>query len=467
MTTASTASATFTNPSRRLFSALPDLVARASGIGKAPSRLLSRSIMLEEAAPPRVMRWTIGAIAAVAAGFVGWSAVISLDELAAAPGQILPQSFVRPVQHLEGGIVAEVRVREGQTVKQGDPLIVLDDAQFAADLDQIRARHAALSFQAERLRAFALDREPRFDPRITGFDHLKQDQHALWSMQMENRRVQLAVAGSKVSESRYDEGSLAAREKALARELELAEEELGARRKLLDKGLTSRLTYLRSERDVSRLQGELADVRSQQKRARASVSGATGGRQEVAARLKENALQELGQVTVQLAEATEQLKRLEDKVRRLMVVAPVDGTVKGLQVTSAGAVIPPGSMVAEIVPYEDAVMAEVRVSPADIGHVQAGSPALVKVATYDFGRYGGVRGTVDFVSASSFLDEQGKPYFKARVKLERAYVGSREAGNVLSPGMTLVADIKTGEKSLLAYLVRPVTNALDTAFSER
>ena len=101
MTTASTASATFTNPSRRLFSALPDLVARASGIGKAPSRLLSRSIMLEEAAPPRVMRWTIGAIAAVAAGFVGWSAVISLDELAAAPGQILPQSFVRPVQHLE------------------------------------------------------------------------------------------------------------------------------------------------------------------------------------------------------------------------------------------------------------------------------------------------------------------------------------------------------------------------------
>ena len=162
-----------------------------------------------------------------------------------------------------------------------------------------------------------------------------------------------------------------------------------------------------------------------------------------------------------------ELKRMNDKAARLSILSPVDGTVKGLKYRAFASVIPPGDIVAEIVPNADNLVAEVRISPRDVGHVEIGSEVVLKVDTYNYSLFGGIASKLEQVSASSFLDEQGNAYFKGYIVLPQNFVGGDPAANRITPGMTLVADIKTGEKTLFQYLIRPINNALGTAFRER
>lgn len=435
--------------------------------GEKQTRFLSRSILLEEAGPPRAVFTTVTLCAFLVFGFLVWAAIVQLDEKTAAPGEILPINFVQPVQHLEGGIVAQILVQDGDDVKAGDPLVVMDDTAFLADLDRMRTRHAALTLQEERLRAFALDRTLDYSAFVEGFGELRDDQAAVFEAQSKARDAQLSVVRSQIEERRNELDGLKQQEAMLSEQVDLVAEEVSLRGELVEKGLSSKLIYLGTKRELSRTQAELAQVRSNQARTRANLAESESRYLELESRLRNDALSELSQISSERQEVAEELKRLEDKVSRLMVTAPVDGTVNGLTVKSVGSVLAPGALVAEVVPNQRELVAEVRISPQDVGHVKVGKPALVKVETYDFARYGGIEGKVSHVSAASFLDEEGQPYFKGRVSLERNFVGPEQANYILTPGMTLVADIKTGEKSLMGYLVRPVYNALGPAFSER
>lgn len=435
--------------------------------GDTQTRYLARSIVLEEAGPPRAVLATILLCSALVFAFLVWAAIVRLDEKTAAPGEILPINFVQPVQHLEGGIVAQILVQDGDRVDAGDPLVVLDDTAFLADLERTRTRHAGLLFQEERLRAFALAKSLDYTTFDQNYSGLRDDQAAVFQAQNEARDAQLAVLKNQIEERRNELSGLEEQEGKLVEQVALVEEEVNLRGELVEKGLSSKLIFLGTKRELNRTQAELAQVKSQQARTRANLAEAESRYLELETRLRNDALTELSNIASERQQVEEELKRLEDRVTRLMVNAPVSGTVKGLMVKAVGTVIAPGALVAEVVPDEEELVAEVRISPQDIGHIKVGKPAIVKVATYDFGRYGGIAGEVDYVSASSFLDPEGRPYFKGRVKLARNYVGPEGAGYIVTPGMTLTADIKTGEKSLLGYLVRPVYNALGTAFSER
>ncbi|GAB4155591.1 MAG: HlyD family type I secretion periplasmic adaptor subunit [Sphingomonadales bacterium] len=429
-------------------------------------RYLARPVLLEETRPPYSLSAVIALTAALVIGFIIWAAVVTLDETAVAPGEILPINHVQPVEHLEGGIVAAILVGNGDKVEAGQPLLMLDDTQSMADLDRVRARHAALRYQIDRLRAFALEQPMPPAPEL---DHasLHQDQAAIFAAQVEGRRAQLGVMDNQIDDRRKEIAGLRDQQAMLERQVALVREELSIREELLQKGLTSKIVYLATEREMNRTQGELADVKSRIARAQIALSEAQGRFLETENRLRNEALDELGRASAELAQVSEEMRRLEDRVRRLVVAAPVAGTVNGLMVKSVGSVLAPGDQVAEIVPQQSELVAQIRISPRDIGYVRSGANALVKVDTYEFGRYGGIEGEITHVSAASYLDEQGQPYFRGRVKLARDFVGAQGLGNLVSPGMTLIADIKTGEKSLLGYLVRPVERALSGAFNER
>lgn len=431
------------------------------------TRYLSRSALLEEIGPPRAVFTLVSLSAFLVFAFLIWAAIVKLDEKTAAPGEILPINFVQPVQHLEGGIVTDILVQDGDYVEAGSPLVVLDDTAFLADLDRVRTRHAALRFQEERLRAFALERSLDYGDFVESFAEIRNDQAAVFAAQSKARDAQLKVVQSQIQERRNELTGLLDQETMLAEQVHLVAEEVGLRGELVEKGLSSKLIYLGTKRELSRTQAELAQVQSNQSRTRANLAEAESRYLELESRLRNDALSELSEISSERQQVEQELKRLEDRVDRLMVIAPVDGTVNGLTLKSIGAVVAPGALVAEIVPSEKELVAEVRISPQDVGHVRVGKPALVKVETYDFARYGGIEGEVSHVSAASFLDEQGDPYFKGRVSLKQSHVGPEAANFIITPGMTLVADIKTGEKSLLGYLVRPVYNALGPAFSER
>lgn len=436
-------------------------------LGAGDAELMSAHILLEETEPPGLARFV--SILGVAAIFVFliWAAFTYFDEKAVAMGEIMPMRNVQPVQHLDGGQVADVAVREGQWVKEGAPLVVLDSTAPLAELNGLRARAAALATEIERLKAFAMQRTADFNAYASDYPDFVREQRNLLAADTEARDTQTEVLDQQITARRQELEGLTAREATLEKQVALFAEEVDMKKGLLDKGLTSRVVYLTTKRQAIDAEGQLAEVRIEKARARAAIAEAEGRKQELLQQLGRDALDRAGKLSAQLAVVEERLGEVEDRVRRTVVPAPIDGVVTGLTVTRAGAVIAPGDVIARIVPTTDKVRAEVRIAPADVGHVAPGLPALVKLEAYHFARYGALEGEVEQVSATSFTDPDGQRYFKALIGLDRAHLGDNPALNQITPGMTLVADIKTGEKSLLAYLTRPVHQALDTAFSER
>lgn len=244
------------------------------------------------------------------------------------------------------------------------------------------------------------------------------------------------------------------------------EEELEIRRTLHEQKLQSKLLYLDIQRRVNEARGELSTLKHERDKTAESLAEATSRLTELNMRLKTEALSQMGDVTSELAEVQQSIVRLEDETARLDIKAPMGGIVKGLTVNSVGNVVRPGEPILEIVPTGK-VVAETRIDPRDIGHVEIGQPVKVKVSTFDFSRYGAVSGTLVDVSASTFVDEHGLPYYKATIWLDQQHVGSDPKQNILLPGMTLQADIDIGEKTLLEHILKPVYASIHSSFRER
>jgi HlyD family secretion protein/adhesin transport system membrane fusion protein len=430
------------------------------------TKLLSEPLILEEMGPPRIMTQFVGVASVLLAGLLLWSALTEIRETALAQGQVIPAGSVHSVQHLEGGIIAEIPIEEGDIVEAGQVLVSLESAGAEAELEQLRARSASLALLAERLRAFVLERTPDFSV-ADQFPGLIADQHAILEMQNEARDNQRAVLLSRVDQRRAQAEALADQRASLEKQLVLLEEEAQLQRDLLDKGLVSRVAYLETERTVTRTRGEFAAVISEMASAGAAEREAHGNLAELDSSLRNEALKEMGKVTAELAQVREAMAKLEDRVNRLQITAPARGIVKGLAATTIGGVLASGETVMEIIPFDDSLVAEVRISPRDVGHLRVGQDAQIKVSTFDVARFGSVDGQLKQVSASTFEDEQGDPYYKGIVELGQNHVGRNPALNVITPGMVGDVAINTGSKSLLAYLLRPVYRGLDGAFHER
>jgi len=431
------------------------------------ARFLSRAVLLEEIGPPPAVVSCITVISLFVIGALAWSAVTKLDETTVAQGAVMPASSVQPVQHLEGGIVSEVLVRNGELINKGQTLVRLAPTATLSERDRAAARHAALDMQITRLKSFALGQAADFSNYESQYPSLVRDQKDILAQQNSSLDAQREVVLAQISEQKNELKVLAEQEKTQKTGLDIISEEVKIRQELVDKGLGSKLRLLEVQRNFNKAQGDLQNTQTRRASVLANIREAEGSLEELGAKLKNEALNQMGSLSKELAEVSSELNRLQDKVSRLNITAPSSGIVKGLQYRSAGAVIPPGGVVAEIVPNSDSLVAEVRISPRDVGHVQVGEDVLVKVDTYNFARFGGISGTLNHVSASSFIDEQGENYFRGIVELPQNFIGPDPQSNRITAGMTVIADIKTGEKTLLQYLVKPINNALNTSFRER
>ena len=430
------------------------------------SRYLSKPLLLEEAGPPKVLLHLLLAGTLLVAGFVVWAAITPMQENALAPGQIMPAGSVRVVQHLEGGIVAEIHVEEGQIVRPGEPVMRLESAAALAELDQVRTREAALALKAERLRAFVLGFEPDFSAGAQ-YPRMVADEMAILEVQTRARESQQAVLLARIDQRHAELDSLDEQRKHLRQQVEIIKEQARMRRVLMEKGLVSKVVYLETERALSKTVGELTALIGQIAGTEEALAEAQSSVIELESTLGHEALSEMGAVNAELAQVRDQLMKLADRVDRLEIAAPVGGVVKGLLTQTVGSVIGTGEILMEIVPIEEDLVAEVRIQPRDVGHLLPGQGARVKITTYDVARLGAVDGELTRISASTFQDEEGNPYYKGIVSLARNYVGNDATRNLILPGMVVDADISTGSKSLLRYLLKPIYRSLDSAFSER
>jgi membrane fusion protein, adhesin transport system len=432
-----------------------------------PSRVrhLSLAIQLEEGGQPKLMRVAVWLVLALLGSAVAWASVTEVAQVARAPGEVVPAGSVIAVQHLEGGIVRKLAAREGELVEEGQTIMEIDRTAATAELDQLRARESALRLQAERLRAFADGRAARLDSRDE--QGLSQDQAAILRSQEAARTTQRAVLERQVAGRRQDLAALEAQRETMQRQARITGEALDMRQRLFDQGLNSRLSLLDIQREQTRVQGEISTVQVNIVRAREAVTEAEQRLVELDARLANESMREFGTVTTELRQIEEARVRLEDRVARTTVTAPVRGLIKDMRVRSEGAVATPGQTLLEIVPVGRELEIEARIQPSDIGQIRLGQAVSVKVSTFDYARFGSVQGEVRQISATTFVDQQGRPYYRAIVTLASDHVGDDPTRNKLAPGMTVLADIKTDERTILRYLLNPIYRSLDSAFHEK
>jgi adhesin transport system membrane fusion protein len=435
-----------------------------AGSRQLPS--LNRSLHIEEGRPPHSSRMNILAACGIVFAFIIWTAITPIDEVAAATGQVIPTGFVKSVQHLEGGIINEINVHEGDMVKEGQVLLVLDGKGAESELEQALAKEASLKIRAERLRAFGLEQKPNFSEYGATHKGLVNDQQSIYDMQFRNRDDQRAVIDKQQEQQKSLLVIQQGQEADLRKELAIHEEQLASDKGLLDKKLVTKTKYRETELRVSGVRKEIDQVHNQMQQTRQAIAESDNKLTELGTHLRNDALTEMGNVTGEIAQVKESITKLQDRVNRLQIKAPVAGIVKGLKTNTLKGIIQPGEEIMQIVP-ENAMEIEAQIQPKDIGNTQIGQDVTVKVSAYEFSRFGGVDGKLHAISATTFIDENKKPYYKAFITLSQLYVGKDPKKNHVSVGMTVQADIHTGQKTVLQYLVKPVYNAVKTSFRER
>jgi len=440
---------------------------KSSKRGSRQVRHLAQAIILEESGTSAMVRYALYVTCACITAVLIWAGLTNIEEMAATQGTVLPSSSIQDLQHLEGGIVGEILAHDGDLVEAGQPLIRLSPAQAQSDLEQTRARQAGLLLKAERLRAFVENRDPNFSVAGPGWDALVADQTQIWHAQVGARNSGRSIADAQVNQ-RTSEIQLYERQlKSTADQASFLHEEEGMRSELLAKGLVSRVVYLDTKRELARVEGERSRILGEVVTSQRALAEAKTRYLDVDAQLNQKATDELGAATSELAQVEESLSRLEDRVTRLDILSSTRGLVQGLTVKTIGAVIQPGQIVGQIVPVSEDMDVECRILTRDIGHIAVGQAVNVKITAYDYSKFGAIDGTLTNISANTFMDEDGKPYYKGTVRLAHNYAGSNPGRNRILPGMTVSAEIRTGSKTLLEYLLKPIYVALSSSFHER
>lgn len=427
---------------------------------------LDMPLELEEGPPPVAYRRILQVLSIGAAAFLGWAVIGQVREVAKASGEIVPAGKVQTVGHLEGGIVAEVLVQEGQLVEQGTPLVRLQETATSSDLERVRTRLQFLAGEEQRLAVYPQDTLGGALRLTDNFEFSEAQKAALEAQQKALEQEQQALK-ARINEKEAELSTVVERIAFQKTQVEIEQEKFSIQESLFDQGYTSKRRFLDAKSALQLAQSELSELVGRKGRAEAQLAEAKAGLARSVAATEEELAEERSRVVQERNELAFEAEKQRDRFDRLYVRAPASGHIKALNLKGPGSVLAPGDVVAEIVPSNSDLVAEVRVSPRDIGHVEVGDKAEIAVTTFDPNIQGTLTGEVSVVSASSFRDEYGHYYFKATIPLSSNMIGAGAQAETISPGMVVDAKIVTGSKSVMQYLLKPVTRAIGDPLSER
>ncbi|MEO5363501.1 MAG: HlyD family type I secretion periplasmic adaptor subunit [Magnetococcus sp. DMHC-8] len=432
------------------------------------NRHLAQSVLFEESGLSGLIRLTLLLVSLGMALFIVWASHFTIDEMTHAPGQVISATPVQRIQHLEGGIIQEILVREREIVQAGQVLVRLDTRAASATLQQMRSEQATLLAWQSRLRAFLDDAVADFSAVPPEFAAAVNSQEQLLHAQRQARESQRILLNAQARGHAMEEEQLKGQAKFLSNRLRLAREEKTAHDNALRKGAGSRQDVIRAEQQVNDIEGESQrnlDLQAKaQKEQQETLLELTKREDD----LREKALGELSKVTADLRKVAEGLVQTTDRVARLEVRSPVYGIIQELAVKTVRGVLAPGATIAEIVPIGPVRYLEARVRTLDVGHLAVGQRVTVNVTAYDFARYGGIDGTLESISPTTFQESDGEEaYYKTVIRLHKNHVGNQPGVNEVLPGMVVQADIHTGAKTLMEYLLKPIYSSMDKSFRER
>lgn len=411
----------------------PALLARIQGWRTANARQAladqwSDVYLLRLQPPPRLWRYALLMVALTVGAFVAWASLTTLDEVTTGPGKVVPTSREQVVQAVDAGVVAEVMVREGQLVEAGEPLVRIDDVRLGANMQESQARINGLKVAAVRLRAEAQGVPLTFSPEL-----LRRSPE-LVRIEQDTYRARRQSLDTSVG--------------ALQQALKVAQDELKITEPLAARGLVSDIEVLRIQRNLTETRGRISELQ---------------------AKYRADAAAELSRIEADLGSQQATLVGRADAVRRTVLRAPKRGVVMNIRMTTPGAVVQAGQDILEIVPVDDTLLVETRIRPVDIAFLRPGLAATVKITAYDSGIYGWLEGELVQISPDTLRDEvrRDETYYKVMVRT-RAVALKTPDGKALPviAGMQAYVDIKTGQKSVLSYLFKPMLRARE-ALRER
>ncbi|MBI6911008.1 HlyD family type I secretion periplasmic adaptor subunit [Pseudomonas palleroniana] len=418
---------------------------------------------------PRVIRLTIWAIIAFFIFLVTWAGFSSIDEVTRGDGKAIPSSKLQKIQNLEGGIVSELYVKEGQVVEAGAPLIRLDDTRFVSNAGETEALRLAMQLRVERLSAQVDDRPLNIpDDVLKAAPNQAASERSLYDSRRQQLKDEVGGLQEQLVQRQQELREFTSKQSQYRSQLALQRQEINMSEPLVAQGAVSPVEVLRLKRAEMETRGQLDATTLAIPRAESAIKEVQRKIDETRGKFRSEALTQLNEARTELNKAESTGRALEDRVSRTLVTSPVRGIVKQLLVNTVGGVIQPGSDMVEIVPLNDTLLVEAKIRPQDIAFLHPGQEAIVKFTAYDYTIYGGLKAKLERIGADTITDEDKKTtYYMITLRTDRSHLGTDEKPLLIIPGMVASVDIITGKKSILSYLLKPIIKARAEALHER
>nr|WP_166554657.1 MULTISPECIES: HlyD family type I secretion periplasmic adaptor subunit [Pseudomonas] len=423
--------------------------------------------LIEDA--PRVVRLTIWAIIGFFVFLMLWANFAVIDEVTKGDGKAIPSSKIQKIQNLEGGIVSELFVKEGQIVEAGAPLIRLDDTRFASNVGETEADRLSMLLRVERLSAEVDDRPLNFpEDVLKAVPGQAKSEESLYISRRQQLHDEIGGLQEQLIQRQQELREFSSKQAQYRQQLGLQRQEINMSEPLVAQGAVSPVEVLRLKRAEVETRGQLDATTLAIPRAESAIKEVQRKIDETRGKFRSEALTQLNEARTDLNKAQATGKALEDRVSRTLVTSPVRGIVNKLLVNTIGGVIQPGSDMVEIVPLDDTLLVEAKIRPQDIAFLHPGQEAIVKFTAYDYTIYGGLKAQLEQIGADTITDEDKKTtYYVIKVRTERSHLGTDEKPLLIIPGMVASVDIITGKKSVLSYLLKPIIRARAEALHER
>jgi len=400
--------------------------------------------------------------------FLIWASVTQIDELARGKGRVIPSGKTQLVQNLEGGIIKDILVEEGTLVQEGDILLRIDNSNSYGSYEEALTTYNELYARSLRLDCEAQDKPFKGDAAATGalkgYMENEQRLYRTNQEQLENRigilTAQKRQKAGELQEARHRLSALKESHELLSREIQIKEP-------LVRKGIESEIAFLKLKREATSVLGEYRSTEASLPRLQNAISEIESKMTEERLNYRKNAQLEYTKVIAELERAKSSQESFKDRVVRTEVRSPVNGAIKQIFVNTIGGVIRPGMDLIEIVPTDETLLIEAKVTPADIAFIHPGQNATIRFTAYDYTIYGALEGSVTHISADSMVDEEGESFYLIKVEAGTSYLEKEGRKYYIIPGMVADVDIVTGKKSVLDYMLKPILKAQRNAFHER
>jgi len=400
--------------------------------------------------------------------FLAWANFAFIDEIARGDGEIIPSGENQMIQNLEGGIVEEILVKEGESVKKGQILLKINNEKSRSSFSSNEIKADAIEAKISRLKAessgntFELNKS--LEERIPVF---VANEKSLYAMHMKQLDSKLNALREQLIQRKQELSEAKTHEKHLQSSSQMIEQEVRMTKPMVARGVSSKRDFLKLQREANEIEDRYIATKKSIPRLESAIK-------EVESRINETTLIFRSEAKMQLNEAVAELRglranstALEDQVSRTIVRAPMNGVVQKLFVHTVGGVIKPGADIIEIVPSDQTLLVEVKIKPSDIAFIYFEQKAIVKFSAYDFSIYGGLEGKVVHISADTIKDQKDNVFYTVRIKTTKNHIGDESKSLKIIPGMTVSVDIITGQKSVLDYILKPILKTKQYTFTER